>query len=62
MTNSSTEVTRVAVAQAGMAPMVTAGVLATEFNLDARLAAALIAVGTPLSVVTVSLWWWLLTG
>ncbi len=54
------EVERVAVAQAAMAPMVTAGVIATEFKLDARLAAALIAVGTPLSLVTVPAWWWLL--
>lgn len=52
---------RVTVAQAAMAPMVSAGVLATEFNLDARLAAALIAVGTPLSLVTVPLWWWVLS-
>jgi predicted permease len=54
-------VARVAVAQAAMAPMVTAGVLADEFNLDARLAAALIAVGTPLSLVTVPMWWWALS-
>lgn len=58
--SGAAEVERVAVAQAAMAPMVTAGVLATEFNLDSRLAAALIAVGTPLSLVTVPLWWWLL--
>ena len=61
MSSGAGEVERVAVAQAAMAPMVSAAVLATEFNLDARLAAALIAVGTPLSLVSVPLWWWLLS-
>lgn len=54
-------VERVAVAQAAMAPMVTAGVVAAENKLSAGLAAALIAVGVPLSFLTVPLWW-LLTG
>ncbi len=52
-----TDVDRVAIAQAGMAPMATAGVVATEFNLRPQLASALIAVGTPLSVLAVSVWW-----
>lgn len=51
---------RVVIAQTAMAPMVTAGVLATEYGLAPRLAAALIAVGVPLSLVTVPLWWQLL--
>ncbi len=55
-----TDVDRIAVAQAGMAPMATAGVVATEFNLSPRLAAALVAIGTPLSVFAVSVWWALL--
>lgn len=49
---------RVVVAQAAMAPMVTAGVLASDSGLDGRLAAALIAVGVPLSFLTVPLWWY----
>lgn len=52
-------VERVVVAQAAMAPMVTAGVVATEHRLAPGLASALIAVGVPLSLVTVPLWWWL---
>ncbi len=52
-------VERVVVAQAAMAPMVTAGVVAAEHRLAPGLAAALIAVGVPLSLVTVPLWWWL---
>lgn len=50
---------RVVVAQAAMAPMVTAGVVAAEHRLAPGLASALIAVGVPLSLVTVPLWWWL---
>jgi predicted permease len=48
---------RVVVLQAAMAPMVTAGVVASEHDLEPRLAAALIAVGVPLSLVTVPAWW-----
>lgn len=51
---------RVAVAQAAMAPMVTGGVLAAEYELEPKLAAGLIAVGVPLSLATVPAWWWLL--
>ena len=50
-------VERVAVAQAGMAPMVTAGVLALDSGLEPALASAMIAVGVPLSLLTVWLWW-----
>lgn len=49
---------RVVVAQAAMAPMVTAGVIAADHKLAPALAAALIAVGVPLSMVTVPVWWW----
>lgn len=50
-------VERAAVAQAAMAPMVTAGVVAANSKLSAGLASALIAVGVPLSLITVPLWW-----
>ncbi len=48
---------KVVVAQAAMAPMVTAGVVAADHRLAPGLASALIAVGVPLSLVTVPLWW-----
>jgi predicted permease len=51
---------RVGVAQAAMAPMVTGGVLAAEYDLEPKLAAGLIAVGVPVSLLTVPAWWWLL--
>jgi predicted permease len=52
---------RVVVAQAAMAPMVTAGVVAADNRLSGGLASALIAVGVPLSFVTVPLWWHLMS-
>lgn len=52
-------VERVLVAQAAMAPMVSSGVVAAEHRLAPSLAATMIAVGVPLSFVTVPLWWWL---
>ena len=51
---------RVVVAQAAMAPMVTAGVVAADNKLAPGLAAALIAVGVPLSLLSVPLWWHLM--
>lgn len=48
---------KVAVAQAAMAPMVTAAVLATEHRLAASLSAALAALGAAMSFVTVPAWW-----
>jgi predicted permease len=51
-------VQRIVVLQAAMPPMVTAGVVAADHHLNPSLAAALIAVGVPLSFITVPLWWW----
>jgi malate permease and related proteins len=48
---------QVAVAQAAMAPMVTAAVLATEYRLAASLSAAMSAVGAIISFATVPAWW-----
>jgi predicted permease len=48
---------KVVVAQAAMAPMVTAGVVAADHDLSPGLASAMIAVGVPLSLVTVPVWW-----
>lgn len=48
----------VAVAQAAMAPMVTAAVLAAENRLAAPLSAAMAALGALLSFATVPAWFW----
>lgn len=51
---------RVTVAEAAMAPMITAGILAAEHGLRAELAALMVGSGILLSLVTVPLWaWWL---
>lgn len=47
----------VAVAQAAMAPMVTAAVLASEYGLAASVSATMAAVGAVVSFVTVPAWW-----
>lgn len=46
----------VAVLQVGMAPMVTAGILAQDHDLAPELATAMVGVGLVLSLVTVPLW------
>ena len=51
---------KVIIAQAGMAPMVTAGVVAADHKLAPGLASTFIAIGVPLSLITVPLWWHLL--
>lgn len=52
---------RIVISQAAMAPMVTAGVVASDYDLEPGLAAAFIAIGVPLSLLTVPLWWQLLS-
>ncbi len=50
-------VERVTIAEAAMAPMVTASILAAEHDLEPDLAAGLVAVGVVLSLITVPAWW-----
>jgi predicted permease len=53
-------VLRVSVFETAMPPMVTAGIIALEHDLDPPLAALLLGVGIPLSLVTLPLWAWLM--
>jgi predicted permease len=48
--------------EAAMAPMITAGILATEYDLDTDLANLMVGLGIPLSLITVPLWSWALQG
>jgi len=50
------EAVRITVLEAAMAPMVTAAVLADESGLEPELANLMLAVGIPLSLLTVPLW------
>jgi predicted permease len=46
--------------EAAMPPMITAAILATEKNIEPELATLMVAVGLPLSFITLSGWWWVL--
>jgi hypothetical protein len=54
----------VTIVEAGMPPMITAGILAADRRLDGPLAGLLVAFGIPVSVITIALWYfaaqWLL--
>ena len=49
---------KVAVLEAGMAPMITASILAQVYGLHPRLAGSIVGIGVPLSFVTVGMWYW----
>ena len=48
--------------EAAMPPMITAAILATEKNIEPELATLMVAVGLPISMITLSGWWWVLQG
>lgn len=47
---------KIIILEAAMAPMITAGILATEYDLRPRLAALMLGIGVPLSLITVVVW------
>jgi len=49
---------QVSVIECAMPPMVMGSVLATQFNLNPRLANFMVGIGIPLSAITLALWWW----
>jgi predicted permease len=51
---------QMAVFEAGMAPMITAFILATQYQIKPRVAAMLVGVGIPLSLITTGVWAYLL--
>lgn len=48
--------------EAAMPPMITAAIVAKERGLDPDLATLMVAVGLPLSFLTLTAWWWVLQG
>jgi len=46
--------------ESAMAPMITAGILALEYDLDTELASLMVGLGIPLSLLSVPLWAWVL--
>jgi predicted permease len=55
-------VTQVTVFEAAMAPMITAGIIAIDHDLEPRLVTLMLGIGIPLSFVTLHLWHQFLTG
>jgi predicted permease len=53
-------IVKVSVLEAGMAPMITASILAASHNLRPRLAGMMVGVGVPLSFITLGFWYLLL--
>ncbi|MBC7712275.1 MAG: AEC family transporter [Rhizobacter sp.] len=53
-------VTQVVVLESAMATMITAVVVANEFNLDSEIANMMVGIGIPLSLLTVPLWKYIL--
>ena len=49
---------QVSIIESAMPPMVMGSVLATQFNLNPRLANFMVGIGIPLSAITLALWWW----
>jgi len=53
---------QITIFEAAMPPMITAAIIAQEHKLDPELATLMVAVGLPLSFVTLAAWWWVLQG
>ena len=51
---------KVSVMEAAMASMITSSIIATNYNLRPKLASLLVGVGIPLSVITLTFWFYLL--
>lgn len=50
----------VTIFEAAMPPMITAGIIAVDHDLEPELVALMVGVGIPLSFLTLAGWWWLM--
>lgn len=55
-------VMQVTLFEAAMAPMITAGIIAVDHDLNPPLVTLMLGIGIPLSFLTLPGWWWLLQG
>lgn len=55
------EMVRVTILEAAMGPMITGAIVADEYGLDPDLCTLMVSVGTPLCLLTVPIWWKILT-
>ncbi len=53
---------QVSVVESAMAPMITASIIASQYELNPPLANLLAGLGIPISLMTVFFWWWLMGG
>jgi len=53
---------QITIFEAAMPPMITAAIIAQDHKLDPELATLMVAVGLPLSFITLGAWWWVLQG
>jgi hypothetical protein len=51
----------VTIFEAGMGPMISGGIIAMTYGARPNLAATMLGIGVPLSILTRPLWYWLLT-
>lgn len=58
----SGKVMQVTLFEAAMAPMITAGIIAVDHDLNPPLVTLMLGIGIPLSFLTLPVWWWLLQG
>jgi len=58
----SGRVMQVTLFEAAMAPMITAGIIAVDHELNPPLVTLMLGIGIPLSFLTLPVWWWLLRG
>lgn len=58
--SSDSQISLITILEAAMAPMITAAVIAFEFDLDSELANLMVGLGIPLSLLTVPIWHYLL--
>lgn len=55
-------VMQVTLFEAAMAPMITAGIIAVDHDLNPPLVTLMLGIGIPLSFLTLPVWWWVLRG
>ncbi len=58
----SGKVMQVTLFESAMAPMITAGIIAVDHDLNPPLVTLMLGIGIPLSFITLPGWWWLLRG
>jgi len=59
---AKSEIIHITLLEAAMAPMITAAVVANEFELDGELANLMVGLGIPLSLLTVPIWHYFILG